>query len=303
MAIQYSGTNINNTFVNSVGTRLEIVTGLSSALVAGGWTIISGTGTGNVLLESATTPSPQSLVCRVQLFDPGSGNCAQIKFRNQAATAEQANFHPLYAQASKTWRVIANPYQFFIFSTASVSAGREFVAGGVPYLPSFLQGVITEAIWSMGNGRSDTDSYCSTTFRNNLITSTPNSQPNLWMDVNLNVWENFNNFVTNSYTGWPQLIAQQGAQWTQTIGTNLYAPYKWHDDSVMVYEPLIAWGAANYGDESKIRGQLWDAAIIGDAFGCDQETSFDTHNWWVITNGNYGSSGLFARGSLVVVVP
>jgi hypothetical protein len=303
MSIQYSGTNINNTFVNTVGTRLEIVTGLSTALVAAGWNVISGGGTGNQLLESATTPSPQNLVCRIQLYDPGSGNCAQIKFRNQAGTATQANFHPLYAQASKTWRVIANPYQFFIFSTASTSVGREFVGGGVPYLPSFLQGVITEGIWSMGNGRNDIDSFNSTTFRNNLVTSTPSSQPNLWMDVNLNVWENFNNYVTNAYTGWPQLIGQQGAQWTQVAGTNLYATYKWHDDSLMVYEPLIAWGASGYTDESKIRGQLWDAAIVSDAFGADQTTSFDTRNWWVLTNGNYGTSGLFARGSLLVVIP
>ncbi len=303
MAIQYSGTNINNTFVNTVGTRLEIVTGLSTALVAAGWTIISGSGTGNQLLECTTTPSPQSLVCRVQLYDPGSGNCAQIKFRNQANTKSQTNFHPLFAQASKTWRVIANPYQFFIFSSASSSIGREFVGGGVPYLPSFLQGVITECIWSMGNGRSDTDTFCSTTFRNNLITSTPSSQPNLWMDVNLNAWENFNTYVNTAYTGWPQLLAQQGAQWTQVAGTNLYAPYKWHDDSLMVYEPLISWGMIGYSDESKIRGQLWDAAIVSDSFGADQTTSFDTHNWWVLTNGNYGSSGLYARGSLLVVVP
>jgi hypothetical protein len=303
MAIQYSGTNVNNTFTNTVGTRREIVDGISSALVAAGWTIISGSGTGNQLLECTTTPAPQSLVCRVQLFDPGSGNCAQIKFRNAPATATQSNFHPLFAQASKVWRVIANPYQFFVFSTASTSAGREFVAGGCPYIPSFLQGVVTECIWSMGNGRNDTDSYCSTTFRNNLVTSTPNSQPNLWMDVNLNVWENFNNYVTNSYTGWPQLIAQQGAQWTQVVGTSLFAPYKWHDDSLMVYEPLISWGQAGYSDESKIRGQLWDAAIVSDSFGADQTTSFDTHNWWVLTNGNFGSSGLFARGSLLVVVP
>jgi hypothetical protein len=303
MSLQYSGTNVNNTFVNTVGTRLEIVTGLSAALVAAGWTIISGAGTGNQLLESATTPSPQSLVCRVQLFDPGSGNCAQIKFRNQANTKSQTNYHPLFAQASKTWRVIANPYQFFIFSSASTSVGREFVAGGVPYLPSFLQGVITESIWSMGNGRNDTDSYNSSTFRNNLITSVSASQPNLWLDVNLNQWENFNNYVNNSYTGWPQLIAQNGAQWTQVSGTNLIAPYKWHDDSVLTYEPLIAWGLTGFTDESKIRGQLWDAAVVSDAFGADQTTSFDTRNWWVLTNGNFGSQGVYARGSLLLVVP
>jgi hypothetical protein len=303
MAIQYSGTNVNNTFTNTVGTRREIVDGISAALVAAGWTIISGSGTGTQLLESTTTPAPQSLVCRVQLFDPGSGNCAQIKFRNQAATATQSNYHPLFAQASKVWRVIANPYQFFCFSTASTSAGREYVAGGVPYLPSFLQGVITECIWSQGNGRNDTDLTMSTTFRNNLVTSTANAQPNLWQDVNLNVWENFNNYVANSYTGWPQLIAQQGAQWTQTVGTNLFAPYKWHDDSLMVYEPLIAWGAAGFSDESKIRGQLWDAAIVSDSFGADQTTSFDTHNWWVLTNGNFGSSGGYARGTVLLVVP
>ena len=304
MSLQYSGTNVNNTFTNTVGTRREIVDGISTNLVSAGWTIISGSGTGTQLLESATTPSPQSLVCRVQLFDPGSGNCAQIKFRNAANTKSQSNYHPLFAAASKTWRVIANPYQFFVFSSSSLSAGREFVCGGVPYLPSFLQGVVTECIWSMSNGRSDTDSFNSTTFRTNLCTGLPSaSQPNIFVDCNGNSWENFNNYVNNAYTGWPQLIGQNGSQWTQVVGTSTIAPYKWHDDSVLTYEPLISWGLANYSDESKIRGQLWDAAVVSDAFGADQTTSFDTRNWWVITNGNFGSQGSYARGSLLVVVP
>src|SRR4051812_47184678 len=101
MAIQYSGTNYNSTFTCTTGTRQEIVTGLQTALTAAGWTVISGSGTGNVLMESATTPAPQSLVMRVKLFDPGSGNCAQLVPRNQANTHAMSNYLPLLPAVGK----------------------------------------------------------------------------------------------------------------------------------------------------------------------------------------------------------
>jgi hypothetical protein len=304
MALQYTGgPNINNTFTNTTGTRQEIVTGLQNALVAAGWTVISGSGTSNVLIESATTPAPQSLVCRVNLQDPGSGNCAQVKFRNQANSKSQTNFHPLFPQASKVWRIIANKYQFFIFSTASTSVGREFVCGGVPYLPSFLQGVITEAIWSHSNGGSDTDTAVRSSFRTNLTLGVQNNHGTIWNTCNLNQWENYSTQINNLTTGWPLLSSQVGALYQQNAGTTLFPTYTWHDDSLLTYEPLIGWGLTGYGDTNKFRGQLWDAAIVGDSFAADVTTTFDSRNWWNITYNNSGATSAYARGSLLIVVP
>ena len=304
MAIQYSGlTIINQTFTNTVGTRLEIVTGLQNALINAGWTVISGINTASVVMSSATTPNPQNLLCYVNLVDPGANNCAQIKFRNQANSKSQSNYLPLFPQTGKVWRVIANPYQFFIFSTSSVGSGREFACGGVPSLPSFLQGVITECIWAMGNGASDTDAVCRNSFRTVLGTNMNTNQGSYWLDCNLNAWEWFNTTSGTYYSGLPQLFVQVGSSFLQNSGTGAYPPYSWHDDSLLTYEPLIGWGLTGSGDQCKIRGQIWDAAVISDQFTADQTTTFDTRNWWILTNSNAGTSQNFARGSLLLVTP
>lgn len=300
MAIQYSGgPNVNTTFTCTTGTRREIVDGISAALVSAGWTIISGSGTGTQLLESDTTPSPQSLVCRVQLHDPGSGNCAQIKFRNAGNTKAHSNGMFLWPEVGKVFRVIANPYQFFCFTSSSANTGREFCCGGVPYLPSFLQGVITECIWCHGTAHSDTDTTIRATFRTHMMTCSQYyaTHANLWNTVNGNQYENPGQDQNQYITGYQMLLIQQGAKTSQTNA------YRWHDDSLLVYEPLIGWGLLSASDENKIRGQLWDAAIVSYGFAADVTTSFDTQNWFNVTVSNNGTGGQFGIGSLFLVVP
>ena len=303
MAIQYSGgTNINTTFTCTTGTRQEIVTGLQNALIAAGWTVISGLNTSNVLIESATTPSPQSLVCRVQLQDPGSGNCAQIRFRNQDNTKSQTNQHLLVPAVGKVYRVIACPYQFFCFSSDSVTVGRTYVAGGVPYLPSFLQGVITECIWSQGNAtNSDSSTTLYQTFRTSNFCGTDSAMCNQWNVVNGNQVEIYGVFGGGNRPGCQQLFVQQSSQ-------NQYMQsqppgYRWHDGSLLTYEPLIGWGLTGNNDENMIRGQLWDAAMISGQFVADQTTTFDSHNWWVLTNNVQWSSQFLFGATLVLVTP
>ena len=303
MAIQYSGTNYNNTFTCTTGTRLEIVGGLQTALTAAGWSVISGGGTGNVLMQSATTPSPQSLTMQVKLFDPGSGNCAQIVPRNVGGTKTMTNYLPLLPGVGKVFTVIANPYQVFVFTLSSQSTAREYIAFGVPFIPSFLQGVITECIWANGNGLSDTDATVRSTFRTGLwcgsSTSLPVTFPSSWYDVNGNIWEIFTSSPGGIPEGTPQLFAQVGS----VLNTGTTNGYRWHDDSLLTYEPIFGWGETAYTDECKIRGQLWDAVIVNDGFTADQTTSFDSHNWYVLTNQNTGTSGQLARGSLFLVIP
>jgi hypothetical protein len=302
MAIQYAGTNINTTFTCTTGTRAEIVTGLEDALNAAGWTTISGHHTTNVLLESATTPSPQSLVCRVQLQDTGSGNCAQIRFRNQSNTKAQGNQHFLVPAVGTVYRVIANQYQFFCFSTDSSSTGRTFVAGGVPYLPSFLQGVITECIWSQSNSTNNDSSGTNyNSWRTSSYTGWDNGMCNQWQTVNGNQWGVYGVFGGGSRPGCQQLMVQQGSQNANLQG--YWPPYRWHDGSLLTYEPLIAWGLTGMNDEGLIRGQLWDAAMISGQFVADQTTTFDSHNWYVLTNTTAFSSGLSFGATLVLVVP
>lgn len=303
MAIQYSGgTNINTTFTCTTGTRQEIVTGLQNALIAAGWTVISGLNTSNVLLESATTPSPQSLVCRVQLQDPGSGNCAQVRFRNQGNTKAQTNQHFLVPAVGKVYRVIACPYQFFCFASDSVTVGRTFVAGGVPYLPSFLQGVITECIWSQSNcTNSDSSTTLLHSFRTANWTGWDNAMCNQWHLCNGNQVEIYGPFGGGGRPGLQELYIQQSPRNTYQQG--LAPGYRWHDGSLLTYEPLIGWGLTGHSDENLIRGQLWDAAMISGQFVADQTTTFDSHNWWVLTNNVIWQSSFVNGATLVLVTP
>lgn len=302
MAIQYSGgTNINSTFTCTTGSRQEIVTGLENALVAAGWTVISGSGTSNVLLESATTPSPQNLVCRVNVQDTGSGNCAQIKFRNQGNTKAQSGIMYLLPTLGKVYRVIANKYQFFCFSSDSVSTGRTYVAGGVPYLSSFLQGVVTECIWGQSNcTNSDSSTTLYPSFRTHMFTGFSSAQCNQWNDVNGNAWEVNGVAGAGPHPGAQQLMLQIGPLISES-----YQPpaYRWHDGSHLTYEPLLIWGLTSLTDEPLIRGQLWDCAIISGKFVADQTTAFDAYNWWVITHNCFTDTTNSKGATLLHVVP
>ena len=148
MPIQYAGgTNINYLFTqsSSAPTRREIVDGIVLAMNNAGWTTISGAGTGDVMLESATTPASQSLLMRARVYDPGSGSCARVKLRNAAGTRVQTGDFFLLSAASRSWRVIANQYQVFVIAQGLTSANT-FLGFGVPFLPTFLEGVITERV-------------------------------------------------------------------------------------------------------------------------------------------------------------
>ena len=296
--IQYAGgTNVNTTFTTTVGTRQEIVTGIQTALTTAGWTVVSGGGTGNVVMRSATTPTANNSI-DVRLYDPGAGNCAQVFLRNAAGTQESsAKF--LLPAALKVFRVIANRYQGFVF-TAGTSAAREFVAFGVPYIPSFLHGVITADFgWVMGNGISDTSAGVGASFRTVLgAQSTGGVESSCYAGLlNANLL-NPTCSGANTQTGAVRISA---ALYNHTVQANTNA-YRWHDDSLNASEALVGWGLTVVGDESKIRGQLWDAIVVSDSFAADSTITLDAHSWFAITNSNAGST-VTARGTLFLMIP
>ncbi|MBK8200727.1 MAG: hypothetical protein IPK75_20515 [Acidobacteria bacterium] len=77
-AIEYAtGSRANTTVTQITGTRTEAVQLIEPVLTGVGWTAVSGTGTGDVVLQSATTP--QGYTMRIRLYDPGAGSCFRIK--------------------------------------------------------------------------------------------------------------------------------------------------------------------------------------------------------------------------------
>lgn len=286
MSIQHpGGTIVNTTFTGA--TKNNIVTNLQTQLNNAGWTTISGGGSGDVILESATTPTASNFI-RVRLRDSAVTNCACLNMQNASGLKVSQNYFLLPA-AAKTFRVIANKYQFFCF-TPGGSAAREVVGMGVPYIPSFLHGVITSEFgWIMGNGETDTSTTVRATFRTQLHASAP-SAVNYWSGLcNNNLIE-----VSNNSTVVPglRLVIPYGANVARQEA------YRWHDDTLNIADPLIAWGLVNTTDEAKIRGQLWGAMAVSDSYAADTVwTGVNSHDWHAITNSQAGSA-TEARGTL-----
>jgi hypothetical protein len=287
VAIQYpGGTIVNTTFVGT--DRATTGTALETQLVNAGWTVISGSGTNDRLLESATTPTAANLI-RVRIRTANLTNCVCINMQNVAATKVSQNYFILPA-ALKTFRIIANKYQFFVF-TPGTSAAREFVACGVPWIPTFLHGVMTDDLgWISGNGLSDTSTTVQVSFRTSLHCAGSNLGYSSGI-VNGSLFD-----FAGSGIGGPggmRLVTQVGGNVQDTNA------FRWHDDSLQLVDPLIAWGLTSaVSDEAKIRGQLWGAVIVTDAFAADTTlASVDGHSWLGITNANGGSTSA-ARGTL-----
>lgn len=300
MSVQYAGgTNVNTTFANtSSPTRREVVDGIVAALTTAGWSTVSGGGTGDVLMESATTS--QSLKIRVQVKDPGSGSTARLYLKSGISSAAGTFGCGLLPEASKTWRVIANRYQAFIFVPGSTKA-RDFVAFGNLHIPVTFSAQILECGWMWGSANSDSDTTTRPHFRTTLGANINFSTAEMCFILNGNMFETGNGTNYNSSTafGLPTMVYPQ--QTNISLGNVAYA-YRWHDDSSLIFEPLLAFGC-NINDEAKIRGQLYDAIVITEPMNGGTELVFDSHNFYSITHNNVGYANGSSRGTLLVVIP
>jgi hypothetical protein len=295
-ATTYRGyTRRHTSWVQSAGTKQELINKIESELNACGWTTVSGSGTTNLLMQSALSPPGQNLQMRLRAKD-NAGNCVTLSIENVAGTKASTNSTTagfmLLPAASKTWLFTVNKYQGFI-RTPSVSSPREFSGFGVPQVPSRLEGVITEAIWGGGNSVNDTDTTVRACLRDRLRFGTANQAA----ICNGNLWQR-NNSTGALGVGGISLTA-----FSCSASTDGIFGYSWHDDSVMPFDALIAWGLTATSDVGKFRGLLWDAVISSGAYGAELTTSFDSHNWIVLTDNNTGTAGTYVQGTLFLVTP
>jgi hypothetical protein len=278
MAIQYAGGTNRNSVV-AADTRLLIVDNLKAELVAAGWSVASGA-SGDWKLNSATTPNGHKY--RVRLYDPAS-NAAAIYIMNQAETLAPAASAWLVPGAGLTYRILANKYQFFVFTPGSVVA-RQFAASGVLMVPSFLT-VDACAAFSVTNAMNAADPSAKGCWRSGLFSSGSGTA----CIYDGNQWTS----VSGSAAGMARLV-RQGDPNNSTDST-----YRWHDGSLLVYDAVVAWGLTASSDEPKLRGLLWDAFICSGDFTADTVISFDGKNFMAITSANTGTS----RGTLFVYAP
>lgn len=299
MAIQYVNTNRQNTTFSPTNKQ-DLINQIETVLLAAGWTTISGHATTTLVMQSATTPD--SLNMQIKLKDNG-GTCVAVSLQNVAGTKVGNNSTTAGAQlnpgaSTKTYRIVANKYQVFIW-TPTPTPAREFAAWGVPALPSFLSGVVTEAMWLQGNAGSDTTATIFKSWRTCLDTvqSGSGSATNVQVCCNGNIWENDNTGGPATGLGFPKLVP---ASLTDPSGASCF---RWHDNSVNLTDALVAWGLASLSAEAMIRGQLWDAMVASGPFVGDLTTTADSHNWIVITDNNNGGTGAFAIGTLFLAIP
>src|SRR6266478_373638 len=105
-AIQYAGgTNKNVQCTATAGTKQELSDCIEDNLVLAGWTVISGSHSTTVLLESAITPTAL-LQMRLQLTQ--GTNCVILKGRNVGNTKADTVGQFLLPAVSKVYRVIAD---------------------------------------------------------------------------------------------------------------------------------------------------------------------------------------------------
>lgn len=286
MAIQYSGGTIINTTFTSDGTRRNLVDNLAAALASAGWSYISGSGTGDVLMQSATTP--QGLYIRFRIFDPGTGNCAQITMKDVSGTLTSAIGYML-PTSGKQFRIVANKYQFFFFSTGSDnrSTAREIALGGTLWVPDFVFADLSPAFdlgWFGYTGVSDTTTTAINSFR---------LAPSMYYGSTI-----YKTQLVNHTNGipLPGLVTLSGTG-------NASYPYRWQTDALPTFEALMTFsstGATN--GEQKIVGAIWDAIQVAGPFVGESTITLDDRTWLAITDSNALTLNA-GKSTLFVVVP
>ena len=271
---------MDTTFVSN-GTRGQLVSQFQTILTSAGWTVISGGGSADVIMESATTP--QGLVIRMEAIDPGSGNCAQFKIRDNGILVGTQTIFLLPANGA-TFRLWANKYQFFYFlSGTDMTKQRAFVCGGVPWIPDFLKAVMSFPYggWIHGSGSTDTDTrQLGNSLRKALWASVVNTYSAIW---NSGV---FGNASANNFG----LVVQ-------TANTNL--DDLWEDGTFTLFEPILIWGSNSFTGPVR-HGQMWDAMLLTKPLDSEIKRSFANYTWRNITHQN-GTTGNPGRGCLMLL--
>ncbi|SRR6266540_3858422 len=281
-AIQYSGgTRINRTFTPA--TRADWVNNITQALSDAGWTTISGTpGSGSdVKLESAANNNGAKI--RFRFLEPGSGNCAQITMKNVAESVTSQIYYCLPTAGSGQWKVIANKFHFFAFATggANATAARGWLFGGTLYTPTFWVPPSDSIGFVYGGGNADADTGLRLGWRRSLRKGVGTSVCAPFSGINSGTIVQGNN---TSDVGWISIPVWQGGY------NNEDQSYRWEDNTLTVYEPLLSWATGSAStNEGKIKGQLYDAVVLNGSWTGEAGFSLDGHTWLVVTDAPAGA--------------
>jgi hypothetical protein len=290
MSIQYSGNAQTSTFTCS--TKQNIIDNVETALLAAGWTTISGHGTTNLLMQSATTP--QGFAINVRLKDNG-GTCVTFSIETTSGSLTGANSTStgggFLNPAAGTYRVTCNKYQAFIYQIPySSGTSRTYVGFGVPWVPSWVAASTSALGWMHGNAETDTDTNERTGFREQLSPLGGAAVGACECLYNVSLWNDNTSSAAQGVPSIPNFLGQANNGSSQN-------QYRYENGAAFLFDALICWGAGGSTNEGKAKGQLWDAVVSSDAYTADSTTSFDGHNWITLTAAGTSTAN---RGTLLL---
>lgn len=302
MPVQYSTTHINATGV--CATKNDILNLLETQLVLAGWTVVSGSGTTNRLFQTGTTVQGLALRCRAK--DNG-GTCVQISIESTDGTLTSTNSTNaggnLNPTGGPTFRIIANPFQFIIYSPANYANNRLCVFVCCPYIPT-PNAVPTRAGFMISDSQQDTNTSLRECWRTTLVSATNSNGPGncavLWGGT---LWQ-INNGFSGNWQGYPALVLLISIAGSGGVnGANVNCR-RWQSGADITSDTLIAFAPApDSSGEPFICCQLWDTLVVHNNFAGDTTGTWDGHNWITPTNNNTGNQvtvngALPPRGSL-----
>lgn len=271
--IQYSG-NVRKITGITGATRQALINNIVDQLEVCGWTVISGEGTGTVVLRSGQTPNGLRMKVKIHT-NCNAAVCGFVPMNDAETRTGTADLYsPGFLQYGTqfSYSMIASPYQVFIFTNGY--AARESVAWGIPWLPSHITGV-TNVMWMIADVQSDT----STTYRGNWRVATIMSSSGWCIICNDVVTENRNDAQYRH--GMPQIFWYTSSD-IASADTDIVS---FATGQIPLWDPLIC-GAinGNRDSESVILGQLWDCVVATEVrMPLDSTVTFDGHTWQLMT--------------------
>lgn len=257
-APQYAGGTTVDTTV-AADTAAILIAAVRDNLVTAGWTILSGSGTTDVVLQSASTPNSNSISVRIW----ANGSTASFYMRNSGGTKVTRAWN-LNVATSKTYVFNACKYRFAMWPPGS-TAGNEFLWVEVPYVPDLISASISG---EFGILQSHTSSYC-------------------WRERMTGQYLSYAFLVGGTLSDQNDDGTASALVLLQTVpiqqATN--AGYRWRNNTLMVTDAFPVVSEAQ-NTEAKIVGQLWQAIIVSEQYADGATISFDSHTWRAVTVSN-----------------
>ena len=258
MGVIYSGQSIMNTTIDG-STMSSLSVGLKNALVNAGWTVIKD-GSSDNIWRVRTAATPLSLQGDLWIRNASYGstnitvNASSINSTSYNTSGFSMSDSNINVGSGFTYQCIVNPYYFYLFRTAVPSPSGGSFMMCVPYIPPFLQGLVTEAVYAACPSGSGSGVYS--------VTEGLNGGTGFYSQLN----------------GW----ATNGNAWS-VYSVSSYNKPVWLDGSCDYYEPRIIGATQSSGNKGV--GYLWDALVVNLPIPRNTIIPYDGGSWLVITEG------------------